>query len=545
MSSNTCAHVVKFGFFQLVGGAFPKQPWGRMANDSIKSLPAGLYEELMQTGEIAERYLRDLAEFELTVDNGRLFVCGVRKGARSPLAHIRVTLQLMTEGIISPEDVLARIEPKDVEALLCPEIVDGDRLKLLGRGLGVWPGAASGRIAFSPDSVGHFASANFSSILVVHGFSYQEHGDAASASTGILSTTGGTSSHEAIFSRQARKPCVVGFRQWTVLPGTQSGLAPGCALVKEGDWLTIDGATGEVFAGRARVATKAWASHHELVQLSTIVECAVASGHVPPTAAGAVWRMWDFFKFKVPLRGTDMQTGRARKCRGGISLHRLGNAEAVRDSLVRLESGKKDNYDKIIRGLAAAVETELQSAIGPQRSGLCCRALWEPVVHDRPSDSSQLVGFEFFDINRHVHHLINISHIQWLIECDVPSPGEAWFIAHVGRAGVRVLPGAGTITVCRIMVNGALLAHEDIPNFYTWLRRRKHFWHWFEENGTSHAEISAYLKRFERTGATKKRLALLCTKLGLLRRGSLTISGMSLIGRPLDAAVEQIQQIVP
>jgi hypothetical protein len=289
--------------------------------------------------------------------------------------------------------------------------------------------------------------------------------------------------------------------------------------------------TGEIFAGRARVETKPWASHSELVQFSMIVDRAVTCGHVTPACAGTVWRMWDFFHHEVPLRGTNTQTGVVGKCGGRISLPRLGNAEAVRHSLVQPDSAAKENYDQIIRGFVAAVEKEFRSAIGPEGSGLCCRALWEPVVRDRPSDSSQLVGFEFCDINRYIQHLINISDIQLLIECNVPSPGEAWLFERVGRSGVRVIPGAGTITACRIMVNGALLAHEDIPNFYTWLRRRKYFWHWFEENDTSHDEISAFLKRFQRTGATDKRLALLCTELGLLRRGSLTSSGMSLIGR--------------
>jgi phosphohistidine swiveling domain-containing protein len=501
-----------------------------MANDSIKSLPADLYEELMHCGEIAERYLCDRTEIEFTVENGQLFVCGVRKGKTSPIACIRVALQLMTEGIISPEDVLTRIKPEDVGALLCPEIVDGDRLKLLGRGQGVWTGAASGRIAFSPASVARFVSAGTSVILVVREFSYKEHGDAAKASTGVLSLVGGISSHAALFCRPLGKPCVVGFWQGILPHGNPPNLTSNTVPLKEGQWLTIDAMTGDVFAGRARVATNPWASHPELVQLSTIVESAVASGQVPPTCVGSVWRMWDSFKHKVPLRNHYTQTAMGKKCRRRISLPRLGNAKAIRHSLVRLESGTKENYDEVIRGLVAAVEKELRLAIGSERSTVYCRALWEPVVYDRPSGSTQLVGFEFFDINRHVHHLINISHIQWRIECDVPSPSEAWFFERVGRSRVRIILGAGTITACQIMVNGALLAHEDIPNFYTWLRRRKYFWHWFEENGTSHAEISAFLKRFQRTGATDKRLAMLCTELGLLRRGSLTTSGMSLVG---------------
>ena len=330
---------------------------------------------------------------------------------------------------------------------------------------------------------------------------------------------------------------MVGFKQGGLLREPKRLIVTGCPPLAEGDWLTIDGMTGEVFGGRARVEKKHWTSHPELVQLSLIVERAVASGRVPPTCAGAVWQMWDFFRHGVPLCGADARTRVARSRRQGSSIPPLKNSGAIRRGLVQVAGEAQENYDAVIRGLIATVEKELRSAIGPQRAALCCRVLWEPAVHVRPSDSRQLVGFEFFDINRYVHNLIGISHIRFLVECEVPSPGEAWFIERAGRVGFRVIPGAGTITACRIEVNGARLAHEDIPNFYTWLRRRKHFWNWFRENDTSHDEISAFLRRYPRTGAADKKLAPLCAELGLIRGRSLTIAGLSLIGRRKEIRV--------
>jgi phosphohistidine swiveling domain-containing protein len=496
---------------------------------SLESRWPSVYAQLLQAGQVAERHLRDIAEFDFTVVNGRLFVTQLWRSKRgmSPMAQIQVELQLLIEGAISTGDVLERIRPAVVAALLRPEITDTTGLKSLGKGLPVGGGAASGRLAFATADVERQVAVGDPSLLVVRDLSLHEL-EIASASEGVLATTGGHSSHTALLCGSARKPCVVNFKQGELGREERVLRVPGFAPLREGDWLTIDGMTGDVYAGKAQVETRPWKSHPELAQLALVVEQAVASGHVPPGCAGGTWRIWDFLRHGLPLPGQEIQTSEETKRPHKYPPTAARDAADARRTTVPISSAECPNYSGIVLGLMKTLDRQFRAAVGTAQP--YCRVPWDPGSQLDLRKCRQLVGLEFFGINRRIPHLLEISDVRLHLECEVESPTEAWSVESVPGFGLRVVPGARTIRACRVTVNGAQLEHEDIPKFYTWLRRREYFWQWFEEHDTSHRKIAAFLRQFARTRAHDPKLSVLCRELGLLKNGRLTVAGLSLAG---------------
>ena len=451
----------------------------------------------------------------------------------SPLAKMRIQLQLLTEGAITPEEILERIRPVDVAAFLRPEITDKTRLKALGRGLGTSGGAASGRIAFSSSALAQLMPAKDPSILVVRDWNHEVRSATRDVRggvdpyAGVLATTGGISSHAALVCRQAGKPCVANFNQGVIAHQERRLLIQGFAPLREGDWLTIDGLTGDVYEGRSPIEAKPWESHPELVQFSLIVERAVCSGHVPPKGAGMVWRIWDFLRHELPLPGHEPEACRGENGRLNYPRSADRDARDAQQRLVPIDRAARRNYSELLLGLMTTLDRQLRSAAGnPQPY---CRVLWDPDRHLQSRNSSQLVGFEFFGINRRIPHLIEISDIRCHLDCEVESSSEAWAVKSVPGYGSSLIPRARTIKACHITVNGAELDQEDVPTFYTWLRRREYFWHWFDEHETSHQELATFLKQVARTSTPDPRLSVLCRELGLLKNGRLTAAGLSLI----------------
>jgi hypothetical protein len=439
-----------------------------MPGKSLKSLPADLYKELLQAAEISDRHLWQRIDFN--VQNGRLFINPPQEDrGLSPLARIRIILQLFVDGTLSPEDLLARIRLGDVEALLQPEIVDKTRLKWLTTGAPVNGGAASGRIAFSPKAVGRFKSANEPAILVVDYISRRDRGIAQAA--GVLIPYLEKYCHTGQLCKTLGLPSVAARFSFQGLPGGEQGLQfPGCAPLKEGDWLTLDGMTCDVLAGRAKVERKPWRSRAELLQLWLILRHVVYSGHVPPACAGSVWRIWDLLRHGVRLGSPQRRVGVARKRSKPPSLPPLQNADAMRQAMSKIAA----DDTPVILGLVTAIERQFRAVLGARCSHLYSRPLWEPTIGARSLGAAQLVGFELFDIDRYIPHLLGICRIRFLIECVAHSPSEAWRFESAGPRGFRIIQGSGRIEACRVEVNGALLEHQDLPKFYTWLRRREY-----------------------------------------------------------------------
>src|SRR5262244_3920159 len=205
------------------------------------------YAELKRIYNLLERHNRDMQDLEFTVEQGKLWMLQTRSGKRTAKAALRIAVELANEGLISRNDAVLRVDPLSLDQLLHPTIDPRAHRRVIATGLPASPGAASGEIVFSPDEAAQLKSDGRKVVLVRVETSPEDiHG--MHAAEGILTTRGGMTSHAAVVARGMGKPCVSGAGSLRVDYRTQTLIAGGVVL-KKGDTLTIDGATGQVLAG--------------------------------------------------------------------------------------------------------------------------------------------------------------------------------------------------------------------------------------------------------------------------------------------------------
>jgi len=197
-----------------------------------------------------EKHYRDIQDFEFTIQEEKLYMLQTRSGKRTGQAAIRIAVDLVEEGLITKEEALMLVEPESLNQLLHPVFDVEEKLKhkVLAKGLAASPGAAAGQVVFTADDAVTWSKDGKKVILVREETSPDDiHG--MSASQGILTATGGMTSHAAVVGRQMGTPCVVGCAD--VRPDVEGKLfAVKETKVKEGEWISIDGTSGEVLSGQ-------------------------------------------------------------------------------------------------------------------------------------------------------------------------------------------------------------------------------------------------------------------------------------------------------
>jgi pyruvate, orthophosphate dikinase len=207
------------------------------------------YGELDRTARLLERHFRDVQDMEFTIERGKLYMLQTRRGQRSGPAAVRVACEMVDEGLISEEEAVARIPPNDLNQLLHPMIDPDSQLDLLTTGLPASPGAACGTAVFDADRAEELAKGGGAVILVRRETSPEDfHGMVAARA--IVTARGGMTSHAAVVARGMGKPCVAGAQALDVDEGAGC-FRVGTREIREGEWITVDGATGRVFAGQA------------------------------------------------------------------------------------------------------------------------------------------------------------------------------------------------------------------------------------------------------------------------------------------------------
>ncbi|MBI4462835.1 MAG: pyruvate, phosphate dikinase [Acidobacteria bacterium] len=205
-----------------------------------------VYEQLQTIAQRLERHYRDMQDFEFTIQDGKLYMLQTRNGKRTGLAALRIAVHMVDEGLISADEALLRVEPEQLDQLLHPvfERKAREKFKAAAKGLGAGPGAASGVIVFTADEAVVEARQGKPVVLVRPETSPEDvHGMAAAR--GILTATGGMTSHAAVVSRGMGKPCVVGCKELLIDLKGRTVSVDGKRF-RAGQPVSIDGTTGEV-----------------------------------------------------------------------------------------------------------------------------------------------------------------------------------------------------------------------------------------------------------------------------------------------------------
>jgi pyruvate, orthophosphate dikinase len=218
---------------------------------SLQALMPAVFNEFVDTTRLLEKHYKDMQDLEFTVERGKLWMLQTRSGKRTARAALKVAVEMANEGLISREDAVTRVDPAALDQLLHPTLDPKSKPAPLATGLPASPGAASGEIVFSADEAQSLRQAGRKSILVRVETSPEDiHG--MHAAEGVVTTRGGMTSHAAVVARGMGKPCVSGVSAIRIDYSGQTMTVGGVTL-KKGDILTIDGGSGEVMQGAARM----------------------------------------------------------------------------------------------------------------------------------------------------------------------------------------------------------------------------------------------------------------------------------------------------
>ena len=210
------------------------------------------YQDLRSITTQLERHYRDVQDFEFTIQERKLYMLQTRNGKRTGAAAVKFAVDMVDEGLINEREAVMRVEPQHLDQLLHPVIEPSskDQLTTLTTALPASPGAAVGRIVFSADSAVEEAEKG-NAVLLVRAETTPEDIHGMEAAKGILTSRGGMTSHAAVVARGMGSPCVAGAGDISVDPNARRIVCNGTTL-NEGDWISIDGSTGEVFVGKAK-----------------------------------------------------------------------------------------------------------------------------------------------------------------------------------------------------------------------------------------------------------------------------------------------------
>ncbi|MBU8875824.1 pyruvate, phosphate dikinase [Reyranella sp. MMS21-HV4-11] len=224
---------------------------GKLAQKSdapaMEEVMPEVFRQLADVRERLEKHYSDMQDIEFTVQRGKLYMLQTRNGKRTAKAALKIAVDMVNEGLIDKKEAVARIVPASLDQLLHPTLDPKAPRKVIAKGLPASPGAASGKVVFSADAAEKQARAGEKVILVRRETSPEDiHG--MHAAEGILTSTGGMTSHAAVVARGMGKPCVAGAGDVRI-DGKAGTLSVRGTVVKTGETITLDGSTGEIILG--------------------------------------------------------------------------------------------------------------------------------------------------------------------------------------------------------------------------------------------------------------------------------------------------------
>jgi pyruvate,orthophosphate dikinase len=223
--------------------------------EAMREVLPEILDQLYTIRENLEKHYRDMQDLEFTIEEGKLFMLQTRSGKRTAPAALRSAVEMVKEGLITKDEALMRVNPEHLDQLLHPRLDPKAAYDVLTTGLGASPGAAVGQIVFTADEAEERGSKGEKVILVrwetnpddIHGLI---------RSQGVITSHGGMTSHAAVVARGMGKPCIAGAQDMKIDVEAKQ-VTIGSKVLKDGDWITMDGASGRVILGRAKLVEAA------------------------------------------------------------------------------------------------------------------------------------------------------------------------------------------------------------------------------------------------------------------------------------------------
>jgi pyruvate,orthophosphate dikinase len=228
-----------------------------MPIQELEKIMPDVYNQLKDDTTLLEKHYKDVQDFEFTIQEGKLYMLQTRSGKRTGPAAVRIAVDMVHEGILTRNEALLRVEPDQLNQLLHPVLDEKKPLKVIARGLPASPGAAVGRAVFTADEA--VSRGKGSPLVLVHrddplilvrAETVPDDIHGMDVAAGILTSRGGMTSHAAVVTRGMGKPCVAGCAEAEVDEKSKT-MRIGPYVIKDGDWITLDGSTGRVILGKA------------------------------------------------------------------------------------------------------------------------------------------------------------------------------------------------------------------------------------------------------------------------------------------------------
>jgi len=270
----------------------------------VNELPQA-YKDFMDVCAKLEDHYKEMQDVEFTIEKGKLWMLQTRDGKRTAKAAVTIAVELAKEGRISKETAVKRVKPEQVDTLLHPQfIADAKKAAVesgnfLVSGVNASPGAAVGRAYFDADTAEAKAKEEGQDVIMVRPFTKPDDVHGMLAAKGILTTEGGATSHAAVVARQFGIPCVVGASEARIDLESRT-LRAGNVVIKEGDWISVDGTSGEAFVGKIDSVAPSLEEQTDLLELLTWADelCTVpGTRQFPegwPTRGLQVWANADY-----------------------------------------------------------------------------------------------------------------------------------------------------------------------------------------------------------------------------------------------------------
>jgi pyruvate,orthophosphate dikinase len=245
----------------VVSGARTPEPLSKMKKGKF----AKVYRELERLADKLERHFKDVQDIEFTFEHGKLYMLQTRRAQRTGLAAVRSAVEMVDEGLISPEEAVQRVPPQDLDQLMHPMVDPRAAVTVIAKGLPASPGAAIGEAVFDADEAELLAKKGRAVILVRPETSPEDfHGIVAAKA--VLTARGGMTSHAAVVARGMGKTCVVGAQGIDVDPRAGRFRANG-RLVKRGQVITVDGTSGRIILGEAKLVLPKVGTHYDKLMM--------------------------------------------------------------------------------------------------------------------------------------------------------------------------------------------------------------------------------------------------------------------------------------